>query len=110
MLYKEALKLIIPKPKVKYIKSTTNGYMVSFTIRENGLLKSEHFPEKGKGEWLISTVKEAWALAEWFADNVDKNKIANVYVIDSNYNPVDENGVRTITLPTYTQRKIFNKY
>lgn len=81
MLMREAIEIINSDPK-------PTGYMVWFEYKKNGrFLGSDYFPDKGKGEQLISTEEEAWALATQFA-NKSKGKYTNIYVVDQDFMPV----------------------
>ena len=70
------------------INNAEKGFMVSFEERGNGLLKSNHFPERRSGEDLIETEEEAWDLANKFANATDVSKYVNIYVTDASYKPV----------------------
>lgn len=63
------------------------GYMVSFEHLDGLGLRSDHFPDKHAGEPLIETKIEAWSLADRFARKT-VGRCVNIYVIDSNFNPV----------------------
>ena len=78
MKFQEALDIINKKEK---------GYMVSFEVRERGLLRSDHFPDKHADELLIPTEDEAWRLAERFAKATGSDTV-NIYVIDNTFSPV----------------------
>jgi hypothetical protein len=78
MKFQEALDIINKKEK---------GYMVSFEVRERGVLRSDHFPDKHAGELLIPTEEEAWILAEKFANSTGSD-VVNIYVIDNTFSPV----------------------
>lgn len=67
----------------------TGGFMVSFEWKEGGMLRSDYFPDKHGGETLISTEKEAWILAAEFARAM-RGKVVNLYVIKSDFVPVDD--------------------
>ena len=69
------------------INGNEKGYMVSFEVRENSVLRSDHFPDKHANESLIPTLKEAWDLAERFA-NTTGSEVVNIYVIDHTFSPV----------------------
>lgn len=79
MKYHEALKIINKEPD--------RGFMVSFEWRRDGMLYSDHFPDKHAGEKLIETEEEAWVLARKFAANT-KGRCVNIYVVKSNFVPV----------------------
>lgn len=64
-----------------------SGYMVHFEWYGDGFLRSDHFPDKHKGEELIRSEEEAWQYAEKFA-NALKGKVCNLYVTDSDFIPV----------------------
>ena len=78
MKFQEALDIINKREK---------GYMVSFEVREGGLLRSDHFPDKEADELLIPTEEEAWRLAERFA-KATGDDIVNIYIIDNTFSPV----------------------
>lgn len=81
MKMKEALELIE--------KKNDGGFMVTFEWKkDNILLMSDYFPDKHAGEPLIKTEEEAWALAAKFAEAM-KGKVVNLYVIKSDFVPVD---------------------
>jgi len=80
MKYEEALKIIN--------EGMSSGFMVSFEWKIGGILRSDYFPDKYVGEELIESEKEAWILAKRFA-NSTKGKCINIYVIDSNFTPVE---------------------
>ncbi len=84
MKYKEALKII---------DKLSKGYMVSFDVVGGGVLKSDYFPDKHAGEELIKTKQEAWDLAGKFA-KATTNEIVNVYVVNENFIPVDNNRLK----------------
>jgi len=63
------------------------GYMVSFEVKEGGVLRSDYFPDKHAGETLIASEETAWILAEQFAEASDDNHV-NIYVIDETFSPV----------------------
>lgn len=68
-------------------KNENTGFMVSFEIREGGVLRSDYFPDKHSGEQLIETEEEAWELARKFASSTNKTYV-NIYVIDHTFSPV----------------------
>jgi len=70
------------------IETKENGYMIHFEKREGGILSSDYFPDKHDGEELISTLDEAWELAEKFAKGTDEFYV-NIYVVDHNFYPVE---------------------
>jgi len=74
------------------------GYMVAFELREGGILTSDYFPDKKKGEKLIETEEEAWALAYRFAA-ATVGHCVNLYVVDQDYSPV----------PGYDTKRINNR-
>lgn len=79
----QALKIMKITPKSK------KGFMVSFEKKVRGrTYMSDHFPDKKSGEALISTEKEAWSLANKFAEATDDNYI-NIFVIDEYFSPVE---------------------
>lgn len=71
------------------------GFMVSFEWKRDGMLKSDHFPDKHAGEKLIETEEEAWELAIKFASRT-KGKCVNVYVTKSDFVPVEGYSLRCI--------------
>lgn len=79
MKYYEALKIINEDMNL--------GYMITFEWKKNGMLYSDHFPDKYAGEKLIETEEEAWVLARKFAEKT-KGKIVNIYVIHKDFTPV----------------------
>ena len=89
MKFQEALDIINVKE---------NGYMVSFEVRERGVLRSDHFPDKHANELLIPTEEEAWNLAERFA-KATGSEVVNIYVIDHAFSPVK--GYTNKKLKTY---------
>lgn len=91
MLMHEAMKIMNDEPK-------PIGYMVSFERKEGQFLASDHFPDKHRGEPMISTEEEAWALAQKFAART-VGKCVNVYVITHDFVPV----------PGYEGKKIENR-
>jgi len=82
MKMQEAKDLMNNKPR---------GFMVSFDWYGDGFLTSDHFPDKHAGEKLIRSEHEAWELARDFA-RATKGRTCNLYVIDSEFKPV--NGYR----------------
>lgn len=80
MKMQEALYIITNGQKEK-------GFMVSFEKVENGVLVSNHFPDKHAGEELIKTEEEAWKLAEAFAKATDDTYV-NIYVLNADFSPV----------------------
>jgi len=64
-----------------------SGFMVSFEWIEDGLLRSDHFPDKHAGEKLIKDEELAWNLARGFARKT-KGRCANIYVIKHDFTPV----------------------
>ena len=89
MKLQEAMDIINNKPE---------GYMVDFEWCGDGLLRSDHFPDKHAGEQLIPTEWEAWGLASRFA-RATKGKTCNICVTDHNFNPVEG----------YKSREIINR-
>ena len=75
------------KDALKIMDKETEGFMVSFELKIDGMLYSDHFPEKHSGEDLIETEKDAWVLANEFANKM-KGKAVNIYVVDNNFSPV----------------------
>lgn len=70
------------------IINKSDGFMVHFEKIEGSVLCSDYFPEKNSGEKLIETEYLAWQLAEKFANKTD-SIIVNIYVVDSNFIPVE---------------------
>jgi len=70
------------------IETKESGFMVHFEKREGGMLSSDYFPDKHAGEELISTLNEAWELAERFAKATNDTYV-NIYVIDHDFYPVE---------------------
>lgn len=64
------------------------GFMVGFEWIKGGMLHSDHFPDKRAGEALIGTESEAWLMAAEFAKKT-RGKTANLYVIKSDFRPVE---------------------
>jgi hypothetical protein len=89
MKMNEALEIINSKPK---------GFMVTFEWAKDGMLTSDHFPDKNGGEKLILNEEEAWDLARKFAKKT-LDKCVNIYVVDDEFNPV----------PLYKERTIRNR-
>ena len=89
MKMQEAMDIINNKPK---------GFMVSFEWYGDGMLRSDHFPDKHNAEPLIPTEWEAWELADRFA-RATKGKTCNIYVTDNTFSPVKD----------YENRKIINR-
>lgn len=71
------------------------GFMVSFEWCGDGMLRSDHFPDKHTGEQLIPTEWEAWELARTFA-KVMRGKVCNLYVVGSDFVPVKDYDSRRI--------------
>ena len=84
MKFKDALKIIYDSEEPP--KQPT-GYMVSFEVREHGILRSDHFPDKHAGEQLIKTEDEAWELAMRFHKAAGDDYV-NIYVTDQDFHPV----------------------
>lgn len=78
MKYEKAMEIINGKP----------GYMVHFERIEGSCLSSDYFPDKHAGEDLIETEYEAWELARAFAQKT-VGMCVNIYVIDSDFCPVE---------------------
>ena len=79
MKMKDALQVIEGSNKVF-------GFMVSFERTGGGMLRSDHFPDKHRGEKLIELEDEAWELARKFAKKTRK-KCVNIYVVDQDFSP-----------------------
>lgn len=75
MKYMDALEII------RNPLSYPQGYLVSFEWREDGMLRSDHFPDVHGGEPPLPTEKEAWMLATKFA-LATRGKTCNLYVIE----------------------------
>jgi hypothetical protein len=72
------------------------GYVVKFEVRENGMLRSDHFPDVLRGEPGIDTEEAAWNLAQAFA-NKSGADFVNIYVCRArDFMPVEGYGERTI--------------
>lgn len=76
------------KEAMKIIEGHNDGFMVSFEWKRGGVLYSDHFPDKHAGEELVHPEKEAWLLAAEFAKKT-VGKAVNIYVVKSNFVPVD---------------------
>lgn len=63
------------------------GFMVDFEWLEEGMLRSDHFPDKHAKEPLIEEEKIAWSFAERFAKKM-KGQVVNVYVVKQDFTPV----------------------
>lgn len=61
-----------------------SGYMVSFEWCGDGMLRSDHFPDKHAGESLIDTEEEAWILANKFAKKM-RGRVCNLYIIGDDF-------------------------
>ncbi len=77
------------------INNKSGRYMVHFEWCGDGFLRSDYFPDKFAGEDLIDTEAEAWLLASEFA-RATVGRTCNVYVIDSDFRPVDNYEARLI--------------
>ena len=69
------------------IETHERGFMVHFEVVGDGVLHSDHFPEKGE-EPIFNNIDKAWEMAERFAKAGVNHKVVNVYVIDQSYSPV----------------------
>ena len=78
MKYLEALNMIQGDKK--------EGYLIHFEVIENGLLKSDYFPDFRNGEEPISSESEAWKIARQFANSTNSNYV-NIYVMNTNFRP-----------------------
>lgn len=79
----------------KELIRTRSGYRVSFEMRENGLLKGNHTPDRN--EIPFATEEEAWCFARKLSVVPD---IVNIYVVwASDFSPV----------PNYYE-KVLNKH
>ena len=58
-----------------------HGYIVHFERREDGMLCSDHFPDKHAGEPAIPTEEQAWHLASMFAA-ATRPRCVNFYVVN----------------------------
>jgi len=83
-------------------KNNATGFMVSFELRERGMLASDHFPDAHNGEPLIQTEEEAWRLASEFSKV--STRYVNIYVINQDYRPVA--GYRERILNRYQKRSL----
>jgi hypothetical protein len=71
------------------IRGEPRRYIVSFEVRERGMLKSDHFPDVREGEEGIESLEEAWRLAQAFA-SARKQDVVNVCVSHAeNFAPVE---------------------
>jgi len=108
MLFEEAIKKMFEVPR-----TAEAGYMVRVNVvsgtPESGLkYTSFHFPDKHKGEHLIGSEEDAWALAELFGIlckdhrftifNDPCYRIEDIYVIGHDFRPVKNYDKRTIVL------------
>jgi hypothetical protein len=73
---------------MEIINGGTSGFMVSLEWRNGNFLRSDHFPDRRGGENLIPTEEKAWTLATEFAKKT-VGKAVNIYVIKSDFVPVD---------------------
>lgn len=73
-------------------RADRSGYVVSFEIRGNGLLASDHFPDVHAGEPGIASRDEARKLAEAFAKRRSaKRDIVNVHLCHADdFTPVGD--------------------
>jgi len=78
------------------IEKKESGFMIHFERRKGSILSSDYFPDKHLGEELISTENEAWELADRFARATKPEEIINIYVIDQNFNPVNNYDSKSI--------------
>ncbi len=72
MKYEDAMRIIEDSKK-------NSGFRVSFEVRKNGCLRSDHFPEGD--EDVIENEEVAWGLARKFSMADMEWPIVNVYVI-----------------------------
>lgn len=80
MKFQDAIDIIDTMPET--------GFMVSFERVNNGMLLSDHFPDKHAGEPLIKTKVLAWGLANKFAEKT-YDKCVNIYVTNADFTPVE---------------------
>lgn len=69
------------------IMNRSAGYMVSFEWTGDGMLRSDHFPDKHAGEVLIINEELAWELAKRFAVKT-VGRCVNIYVVTADFHPV----------------------
>ncbi len=72
-----------------------SGFMVGFEWAGDGVLHSDHFPDKHAGEKLIETQREAWDLAYAFAVKT-RGTAVNIRVITSDFKPLPGYQYQTI--------------
>jgi hypothetical protein len=84
MRLKTAKNLIAANKRRK--KSPTNGYRISFEIRERGFLIGEFFPDRD--EPPIKTKNAADDLAKEFA-KLNKERYVNVHICHTDFSPVE---------------------
>lgn len=78
---------IVKLSDAKALIAGSAGYRVHFEKRGDGMLTSDHFPERD--EPPIADLVEAWKLAEAFA-KVDPERYVNVYVVSGyDWSPVE---------------------
>jgi hypothetical protein len=70
-------------------KGVRTGFIVTFEVRRNSMLHSDHFPDVREGEPGIKTETEAWDLARAFAKAKHDHEVVNVYVCSArDFTPV----------------------
>lgn len=85
----------LPKDKGEYI--------VSFEVREGGVLRGDHFPDIREGEKSIKGLENAWTMARNFASAMYNKNVVNVYVC------YGSGPNRFVPVPGYDSRKL-NRY
>lgn len=78
------------------LNKKSQGFMVSWELKEGCVLKGDYTPDKHAGEKLLPTEEYAWALARLMHEKVDLTKYFNIYVIDSDFKPVQGYGAKTL--------------
>ena len=77
---------------VKEMIRTRSGYRVSFEMRDNGLLKSNHTPDQN--EVPFATEEEAWDFARKLSVVPD---VVNIYVVwAGDWTPVSDYGAKML--------------
>jgi hypothetical protein len=72
------------------------GYCVTFEIRKDSCLHSDHFPDVREREPGIESIEAAWDLAAKFA-YARRKDVVNVYVVHANdFTPVEGWDTRTL--------------
>jgi 1,2-phenylacetyl-CoA epoxidase PaaB subunit len=74
------------------------GYCVTFEIRKDSCLHSDHFPDVRAGEPGIETIEAAWDLAAKFA-YARRKDVVNVFVVHaSDFTPIEGSLTRALNL------------